>query len=153
MKNQPIAERFMEKVAKDEATGCWNFTSSISKKAGNGRFTMNGRSRDAYKVAYEMFVGAVPEGLHLHHRCENRRCVNPNHLIPVTRSEHYAQLSPNHFIYKCARKTHCPKGHPLIEGNLVLSRLKNGSRLCLTCQRAASLNYVRRVRAERRRDA
>ena len=34
-------------------------------------------------------------------------------------------------------KTHCPKGHPLKEGNLVLSELKRGRRRCRTCRNAA----------------
>jgi nitrate reductase cytochrome c-type subunit len=33
-----------------------------------------------------------------------------------------------------ARKTHCPKGHPYVEGNLVVSKLKVGKRKCLTCE-------------------
>lgn len=33
------------------------------------------------------------------------------------------------------KKTRCPKGHPLAEGNLVLSQLKEGKRSCLTCRR------------------
>jgi hypothetical protein len=41
----------------------------------------------AHRVAYEQFVGTVPDGLELDHLCENKACVNPGHLEPVTRSE------------------------------------------------------------------
>lgn len=34
-----------------------------------------------------MFVGPIPEGLHLDHLCRVRRCVNPAHLEPVTQAE------------------------------------------------------------------
>lgn len=38
----------------------------------------------AYRIAYEMIVGKVPEGMELDHLCSNRWCVNPGHLEPVS---------------------------------------------------------------------
>ncbi len=36
--------------------------------------------------------------------------------------------------YVNARKIHCPKGHPLEEGNLVLAQMRRGIRECLICR-------------------
>lgn len=51
-----------------------------------------------------------------------------------------------------ALKTHCPQGHPLVEGNLVLNRLKKGHRVCLTC-RKARLSLESEQRRQRQRAA
>lgn len=55
-----------------------------------------GRSRLAYRVYYERFVGPIPQGSHLHHECGVTECVHPAHLRPVTPREHrraHAKLS------------------------------------------------------------
>jgi hypothetical protein len=61
---------------------CWLWTSSVYLKY--GRFWFQGRNVLAYKLAYELTVGSVPDGLVLDHLCRNEPCVNPGHLEPVT---------------------------------------------------------------------
>jgi hypothetical protein len=46
------------------------------------------RATSAHRFAYEQLVGPVPARYILHHTCEVRRCVNPEHLEPLTRGEH-----------------------------------------------------------------
>lgn len=65
----------------DASTGCWNWTGNI--EWGYGRIGQ----RLAYCVFYERAKGPKPKGLELDHLCRNRRCVNPEHLQPVTRAE------------------------------------------------------------------
>ena len=66
---------------------------------GNGDYplvyTEDGRHVTAHKFAYECLVGEVPSGCDLHHRCENKMCVNPRHLEPLTKPEHRAQHLTN----------------------------------------------------------
>lgn len=77
----------------------------------------------AHRVAYKKAKGPIPYGKELHHICENRRCVNPDHLLPVTRSEHK--------LIHC-RKTHCKQGHEYTPENTYVSPdgLKRNCRAC-----------------------
>jgi hypothetical protein len=122
-------ERFNAKW-EQAPNGCWEWTAS-RYRTGYGIFWFNEKRTGAHRAAYAMFVGSIPEGADIHHRCENRRCVNPEHLQALSRKEHQIETPSS----PCNR-THCPKGHPLTEGNLVLHRLRKGRRICLTCHRA-----------------
>ena len=64
------------------STGCWEWTGHVNN-AGYGRV----KNDYAHRLAYEMFVGPIPDGADLDHLCRRRSCVNPAHLEPVTRSE------------------------------------------------------------------
>lgn len=117
-----LAIRFWSKVAKDN--GCWNWLGGKTRQ-GYGRFRYSFNSRMghfvAHRVSYELIQGRIPEGKTLDHLCKNKSCVNPLHLEPLSmrenimRSENQTSLN--------AKKQSCKNGHPLIEGNLVLSAL------------------------------
>ena len=81
MPRKSISERFWEKV--DKTATCWLWRASI-RNHGYGRIKVNGRAEQAHRVAYELLVGPIPEGLTLDHLCRVRLCVNPAHLEPVT---------------------------------------------------------------------
>lgn len=70
----------------DPETGCWNWTGAILK-TGYGAMSWLGKNKPAHRIAYEQFVGPIPDGLVLDHLCRNTRCVNPDHLEPVTSTE------------------------------------------------------------------
>jgi hypothetical protein len=46
------------------------------------------KGRPAHRLAYELLVGPIPEDHELHHLCGFRSCVKPEHLVPLTASEH-----------------------------------------------------------------
>lgn len=73
-----LEERFAEKVTKTEG-GCWIWTGSKYPK-GYGSIRWNGRMRAAHRIAYQLLVGPIPDGLQVCHTCDVPACVNPAHL-------------------------------------------------------------------------
>lgn len=136
-------ERFWLKV--NRTGGCWLWTAAVST-GGYGRVHWDGKLRQAHRVAYELEVGPIPEGLELDHLCRVRRCVRPDHLEPVSGKVNKLRgVSPS---ADHARKTHCDAGHPL-EGPGADVYTRNGWRYCRPCRLAAALKYQRRKRAEK----
>lgn len=83
---KPASDRFFSFVVKQE-NGCWLWT-GCKTRGGYGSFrNEKGKTENAHRWAYRVFIGSVPEGLELDHLCRNRSCVNPHHLEPVTRYE------------------------------------------------------------------
>ncbi len=69
-------------------TPCWVFSNGDSIDGeGYGRVKRDGRSYQAHRLLYEQVVGSIPGGLVLDHLCGVRRCVNPDHLEPVSQAE------------------------------------------------------------------
>lgn len=133
-------ERFLQKVRFDETTGCLEWTAS--KVHGYGQmFVARGKSPAlAHRVAYEEFVGPIPEGLQIDHLCRNRGCVNPYHLEPVTQRENL--LRGEGFAGRQARQTHCKRGHEFTAENT--HRGSKGERVCRACKIARNRAYARR---------
>ena len=120
--------RFFVRV---DATGiCWEWQGLLSD-AGYGRFTTSYRDvrkeTGAHRWLWLLLVGPIPDDLVLDHLCRNRKCVNPDHLEPVTIGENIRRgWFPNR------DKTHCPQGHPYSPEN---TKLVNGGRgrACRAC--------------------
>lgn len=112
--------------------GCWDW--SNANAGGYGMWTQHGVTIPAHRLMYRLLVGPIPVGRDLDHLCRNRRCVNPEHLEPVTRRENL--LRGETIPASRAAQTHCHQGHPLTGPNLY-RRPDGKGRDCRLCRSEA----------------
>lgn len=107
-------------------TGCWEWTGYTVQGYGVIYIGNSGRSM-THRLAYEILVGPIPDGLQIDHLCRNRSCHNPDHLEPVTQRENVRRGDlPSAIV---ARTGICRRGHSMADA-YVNTR---GQRQCRTC--------------------
>lgn len=136
MEYEPASTRILRFVEFDPSSHCMNWIGSTTKQ-GYGKFKAR---RDlpgvslAHRAAFLLWNGPIPDGFDVDHRCNNRRCINPQHLWAVTHRENVSYAP----VVKRPRITHCKRGHEYTPENTywLPHKSRPSSRVCRICKLA-----------------
>jgi hypothetical protein len=80
-----LPKRVSARIGVDLDSRCWPWLGPVGT-VGHGKVSVDGRQYQAHRYVYETLRGPIPDGCVLDHLCRYPRCVNPDHLDPVTQN-------------------------------------------------------------------
>lgn len=114
---------------------------------GYGTLSVNNKIIGVHRLAWALKNGRLPQkGMDICHSCDNRKCINPDHLFEGTRSENMIDAVKKGRIYAPNKhRTHCKRGHEFNKTNTAIRA--DGRRRCSACHE----NYLVKFRANKAR--
>jgi len=82
-----LADRIKQRTSSlQDKNGCLKWIGSINSR-GYGNIRYKGKTFQVHRIVYKIYKGRFPEHLYIGHRCNNKSCVNPDHLYPCTHKQ------------------------------------------------------------------
>jgi hypothetical protein len=72
-------------------SGCHIWQASLNRQ-GYGQMSFRGRPAGVHRLAWILKHGPIARGLYVCHRCDERRCCNPDHMFLGSHTENMADM-------------------------------------------------------------
>jgi len=102
MKKTPPFIRLYANIIK-QSTDCWEWKGRLGS-SGYGQIKVFGKMVSCHRLSYELYNGPIPTGLEVMHTCNNRKCINPDHLKAGTHIQNMADASRDNAWSEVVRK-------------------------------------------------
>jgi len=116
-----LAERIAYYTKPEPLTGCHIWQGRL-RPDGYGNLCHEGQVQLAHRLAWALKYGPIPAGMVLCHRCDARRCVNPDHLALGTRSDNNADIKAGRIRHADAREA-TAKANPVFDTGAAAIRI------------------------------
>lgn len=133
--------------------GCWEWRGDRNE-LGYGRLTLKRKGLDktrVHRLMFERYVGSIPDGMVIRHKCDNPPCCNPDHLEVGTQADNLADMVSRGRYHRHG-STECQNGHDISSpGSYRMGKRKNkgDEKVCLACQRERHLRHREKKNLER----
>ena len=144
MNDQLIGRLLSLSIPVPEA-GCWLWLAS-RYRCGYGQVSWKRKTTAAHRASYTAFVGEIPSGMFVCHKCDTRSCINPDHLFLGTAKDNSDDMIAKGRKAYVAPKTHCYRGHAFTEANTHLPQ--RGGRTVKVCR---ACNAISAAASKRRK--
>lgn len=145
---RPLKERFNAKWIPEPNSGCWLWIGARRSKNYGAIGHSNGKTISAHRAAWLVYVGEIPDGICVLHRCDTPECVNPGHLWLGTHSENMQDM-----ISKGRGNRHpkrvCKHGHEFTPENTIIFKrgINAGFQYCRQCKNRSQREWYQRKKA------
>lgn len=128
-----------------EIGNCWEWDGMISDR-GYPKFWNGETTVRASRFSYLINCGEIPSGLVVCHKCDNTKCVRPNHLFLGTHRENILDASKKKRL-RGMNRTHCKNGHEFnIENTIWYGTIRKCRACCRNNSRKYQLSHSKKLK-------